>query len=502
MVKRKKIISIIVSALLAFLTFFTCFAPTLVHADDTSSSEEIIYSNVLDDLHKDSSFDETLYPAYTYEEITALEKENPDSAPPLFDVISMAEGERKELFIYVYNPTREDLGMSATQISMYYGYAKNPKEFSPDLYDLHLLSYSGVFDKYLVKGYEVTEDSDRYYNVVELSRPFNLEIDESIENGYTNDKAIAIGKQWYFYYYNNELICEMGKFDVLELKILYNGNIYYKNGFTLGNLVGLEETCNARFIAFNAENYIIKKIFDAELSYDSRLVETYDDYSNGPGVDTTKYIPTEGYTSTKVTLTKDDEVTFNGKGLFSKDYKWNRISSSEEFVKNFEEQGGELSGVVRDELLNAQWVFSFTESIESEDDTKELSADGMTIITTGVTRTYTEVCNVDILRISFLDISRKYYNLGVVVDKTTADNIPDGEAGPDYESWWEKLLAILCLIFFVLLYKTYLAPFVNPIISSIIKLVLKGIGLLVKLAFKIITFPLRLLFRIFGFWER
>ncbi len=513
MTKRKSIISIFIAVFLAFVLLFTGIMPVVASADDSSSSSSsatIEYSNVLDDLKKDKNFDSSIYPAYTYEEILSLSKTDPTKVPPLMDVISMAESEQKELFLYVYNPTRDDLGMSATQVSMYYGHAKNPKEFTPKLYDLRLLSSSGVFDKYLVKGYEVTADAERYYNVVELSRPFNLEIDESIENGTTNDKAIAIGKQWYFYYYNDVLFCEMGEFSVLEIEPTLTDYIEIGEGLTFGNLfLGIEGKGNLHYIAFNAENYIIEKIYDADLAYKCRGVFKYYAFG-GVAVSSEKYfdpsvedsdeftlefsdtIEDDKWFDRRITLSKDDELIYEADGLFGSSYTWKRILDSASFLKDIESQDIILSEDTKKTLMESQWVFSFVETpseeIFFEDVVREFES-------------YIEISNVDILRLYFMDVTGKFYNLGVVADKTTADNIPGGYGdGTDLDKIGEmlgKIMAIVAIVVLVVLYGTFLAPFVNPIISMIIKAALKGIGIAIKLVFKIITLPLRLLFGLF-----
>ena len=484
----KKCKTIFLAVIMLFIGAFSLFlTPFMVTADTTTA-----YSDVLDDLEQDPTFDLQNYPAYTYAEL----KEN---ELPLMDVISLAESENKELFIYVYNPTRSDLGLTAYQISMYCSKVRSPKEFSPVLYDLSLVSFTGVFDKYVVKNFEVSEEADRYYNIIELSRPFNTSIDTSIENGTTDDKAIPIGKQWHCYYYNDDLIYEMGQFKTLEIEVIFNGNIYHENGVTIGNLVGLYDKCNSWFVAFNAENYIIEKIYDADLTYGYRDVVALDDWSFANS-DSVEYTPAEGYNPDSITITSKDTVTFEGEGLFAETFKWNRISSSADFVASFEEQGGTLTGVAREKLLESQWVFAYTETECRTQYLQEFDSITGSLVTTGKIDYYTEIAQVDIIRISFLDINGHYYNLGVVGDKTTADNLPDGQgASIDVKKWidelWEKIWQILLavVLFFVIW------SFMPSIIISFIKAVLRGIGLILKkvfkIVFKVLFLPFRLLFK-------
>ena len=472
--------------ILSFLVMICSLNTSVVYAQTTE------YTDVFEDLRKDETFTAENYPSYTYEEIKTLNEDlDPTNNVALMDVISLAEGYNKELYIYVYNPTKTELNITATQISMYCEYVSNPKEFHPQLYDLELVSTYSVFDKYLVKDFVVSDEADRYYNIIELSRPFNETIDTSIDNGTTDDKAIAIGKQWYCYYFNDELIYEMGQFKTLEIKVTLNGNIYYGNGFTIGNLAGLYEKSNSWFIAFNAENYIIEHIYDADLTYKYRDVREYDDYTIFND-DSISYTPSDGYYQKNVTITDQDQVTHEGKGLFGKTYTWNRISSASDFVSNFENQGGTLNNTTKETLLQSQWVFAFA---ETECDT---IYNQYTDPTTGITMTngvwdyYTEVSQVDILRVSFVDITGKYYNLGVVADKTTADKIADGwGSGIDIDflnGWFEKL-GMLIGIIALLVILGFCGPILGAILNillSVLKLVFKGVITIISLPFKLI----------------
>ncbi len=461
---KKIILSIAICFIMAFGFLLSPFAMTFARA------ENISHSNVLDDLRKDSTFDETLYPAYTYEEI-----KNTDLK--LLDVISIAESQNDELYLYVYNPTRDDLGITAYQVSMYCSFASNPKDFSPTLYDLSLVSFEGCFDKYLVKGFTVTHDAERYYNIIEISRPFNSTIDTSIDNGTTDDKAIPVGKQWSCYYYNDVLVYEMATFNVLEITPTLNGNIFYNDGITWGTLIWQYEKCNSHFIAFNCDNYIVEHIFDADLNYNFRKVHEFDSLS-----DETTY---GEWSSSSITLTDQDTVTYEGPGLFSKEYNWNRIMTAEDFVENFESQGGVLNETSKDILLQSQWVFAFVETEYSEGylhdawGSKEIN--------------YTEVADVDILRIHFMDNTGKFYNLGVVGDKTTADDIPDGSANKlelDLSGLWEDLKVIFAVLAVLIAIAIFL-PILSPLISFIFKLIF-------EILLFVLTAPIKLLNKLLG----
>ena len=375
------------------------------------------YSDVLTDLKKDKSFKVSDFPEYTYEEIKTSDKE-------LLDVISLAEGSEQELFLYVYNPTRKYLDITATEVSMYCEYAANPTEFHPQAYELKLVSQYSVFDKYVVEGFSVSDKADRYYNIIEISRPFDENIDTSIEGGTTDNKAIPIAKQWYCHYYNDELIYEMGEFDVLEITPTLTEFFRCKNGITFNFISGTNKAQDVHFIAFNCENYKVEHIYDADLKYRYREIEEFVVIG-----DETDEDPSEGNWSDKIpiTITDKEEATYEGKGLNSKTLKWNRISKAKDFVKSYEDQGGTLSDTVKETLSQSQWVFCFTETEYST-----------TVLSNGTYYRYKQVGNVDILRIHFMDVGGKYYNLGVVSDKVTGNLEPGGSAGGvDMDDWWD-----------------------------------------------------------------
>lgn len=456
--------------ILSFLVIICSLNTSVVYAQTTE------YTDVFEDLRKDETFTAENYPSYTYEEIKTLNEDlDPTNNVALMDVISLAEGYNKELYIYVYNPTKAELNITATQISMYCEYVSNPKEFHPQLYNLELVSTYSVFDKYIVKDFVVSDETERYYNIIELSRPFNATIDTSIDNGTTDDKAIAIGKQWCCYYFNDELIYEMGQFKTLEIQVTLNGNIYYGNGLTMGNIAGIYEQCNSWFVAFNAENYIIEHIYDADLTYQ---VRTHSE-------NWTMFVGTEhtyGDWQTKyVTITDKDKVTHEGKGLWGKTYNWNRIMSANDFVSNFESQDGTLNETTKDILLQSQWVFAFTETEKTS-----IYGEGY------YSHSDSEVADVDILRISFVDITGKYYNLGVVADKTTADKIADGWAsGLDTDAMKDFFEKILMLVGIIALFAIlgFCGPILGAILNillSVLKLVFKGVITIISLPFKLI----------------
>ncbi len=132
----------VLTAVIILLAVFGTVVPSVAYA---AESEE-----VLRDLRRDKTFNEEDYPYKP--ESTALE------------VITVAEGEGEQLFIYVYNPSMNAL-YNATYLRMSYTIGNS---YSPSDYALELVSSTGVFQKYFVKDFHVRRDTVRYYDICKL----------------------------------------------------------------------------------------------------------------------------------------------------------------------------------------------------------------------------------------------------------------------------------------------------------------------------------------------
>ena len=99
----------------------------------TYAESEIEYSSVLDDLHKDENFNEDDYPLI--------------ETDYSLQVIQIAESINNELFIYVYQPSGENLNLMATSINI----STTPGDLKFINYKLKFLNNSDVFYKYLVE---------------------------------------------------------------------------------------------------------------------------------------------------------------------------------------------------------------------------------------------------------------------------------------------------------------------------------------------------------------
>lgn len=462
MKKIKNGLIVIGKYLLVFVFSFIYMFLLLFSSSISVHAESINNVAVMEDLYEDKTFNKDDYPSV-------------DNDYALY-VMQIGESDKKELFIYAYQPSHYAIDLIGSSVSISYGFSKDGKDLHPQSYDLELISTNGVFDKYYVKDFEILNDGNRFYNIVSISRKFNSVIDTSIENGTTNEIAYSVGQQWCCYDINNSVKYEMVTFETLEVELILNENWYFNSGFKLGNLVGLFDSCDSWSIFFNVDEYVIKHIYDADLTFDKRSV--VENWTMFVGTDYT-YGEWERKT---ITLTDTDTCLINNGGLFAKTYNWNRIQTSSDFVNSLKEQKISIESDTLNKINESQWAFSYTETPR-----EHISYDG------GYTNTYSEISNVGILRLHFLDNTGKQYDLGVVSDKTTADNIYGGTASGvkdikeilnDFGDFFEKIMSVvLFILLFVIL--CFAASVITPI-AKLFKLIFKGI-------LYVITFPFRII---------
>ena len=470
----KKCIAFILSIFTLLIGVFSALGAT-----EAAQAETTVYSDVLDDLEQDPTFTGAKYPKISNDYSVS--------------VITIAEGVNGELFVYVYQPSNDTIDLRAIKISISVGFSVDGQDLSPSLYNLELVSTAGVYDKYLVKDIVIPNERSHYYNLVAIYRNFNSLIDDSIEGGFTDGKSYPIGQQWCCFIKDGTVTYEMNTFGTVEITPTLNGNVYYDSGFSFNDILGISDSCNSHFLAFNVENFDVRHIYDANLTYSSRVVKTVTT-TNSLGVGggtTTTYPNGEEYIPASVKLTDGQTQTYQGEGLGAKTYTWKRIMTAQEFIKNFQGQGGVLVEGALDVIKESEYVFCFAET-ENSTYIDTMTSDGIPPVTyTTRSHTYTSVREVTVLTLHFMDVYEDVYNLGVVADITTADNLPDGSASgydfDQYEEWWEKLVALICVIIGLML-------FWNPLLS-LLKVLLRaiwhGIKLLFKLLWGLLTFPFR-----------
>ncbi len=457
--KILKICNLIAIAVLAVLLclfgVFGAVSSTVVYAETSAE--------VLQDLRKDKDFNENDYP-YVSDDYG-------------LHVIQIAESSNKELFVYAYQPCHDTYDLIGTKISISYGYSLNGAGLTPKLYNLKLLSTSGTLDKYHVEGFTVPNDGDRYYNIVEIFRMVNTDIDEIDESFPKTDIAYSVGQQWYVCDLNGSKHYEMNTFNTLYVETVFNGNFTFSDGLTWKDLIHTQEPKDCWFYCFSVEDYVIKHIYDADLNYSIRDVrDTY-----GYGDHTLTY--SNERLNQVVRLKDSDKMTYISPGLGAPDLEWNRILSAEEFIKIAESQGAKISDTQREKIKSSQWVFTYLETERTEDKYGSSMTGGVHHIDN-----YEDVYDVGLLRLHFQDTSGNYYDLGVVNDLTDPDNIADGRTETDllkaFGEFWEMFVKAIGLILFVVLL-CVLINFIKPV-KDIFKFVFKAIKFAIFAPFKLL----------------
>lgn len=279
---------VILSILLVLLMFVDIYGVKIASAETSAE--------VLQDLRKDKDFNENDYP-YVSDDYG-------------LHVIQIAESSNKELFVYAYQPCHDTYDLLGTKISISYGYSLNGAGLTPKLYNLRLISTSGTLDKYYVDGFTVPNDGDRYYNIVEIFRMVHTDLDEIDEAFPTTDKAYPVGQQWYCYDLNGSKHYEMNTFETLPVETVFNSSVRVSNGFTFNTLLAIPESCDIWFYCFNQEDYIIKHIYDADLTYSMDYIQKGVDWIFTQDVSITTI-----FTNETLTLKDSDTMTYKGNGL-------------------------------------------------------------------------------------------------------------------------------------------------------------------------------------------
>ena len=461
--RLKKIVIKISKYVIGISLFLVVGVVCLVASIQVHASE----SDVISDLMTDKSFDINDYPSI-----------NNDFS---LQLIQLAETSNNTLVVYVYQPSHYTKDLTASHIDISYGFSQNGENLNPTIYELEMLSTDGVFDKYLVKGFKVNTDIDRYYNIVSIYRKFDIDIDDLNDGLVDKKKAYGVGQQWYCTTINDVVHYEMNTFTYLDVESVYTGFQSLSEGYKLKNLINRSNACYSWYYIFNPKNLIVngekksvnvKHIYDAELSFDIRTVREL--RANGGR----RY--TYGDWSTqKVELSDADKMTYNGGGLSAKNFEWNRIMTATDFKKVIKDNKGTINDDLNSYLVDGNYVFSFYETDYSEDWGNVICLD------------YSEVQNTTLLRLHFLDTSGKVYDVGVVSDMLSANNKPSVSYGTKLDDllasigdWFKQLFEILGIIILVIVILC-IASFITPV-WNILCLILKGIFYALSLPFKLI----------------
>lgn len=435
--KNKFIIAFVI-----FFSFLLSFLPSLnfqfVYAEDNN-----IYSNVLEDLTRDENFNIEKYPEiqnkYTLE------------------VIQIAESTGGELFVYVYQPcTIRDL--KATSVNFSTGINANSHFLN---YELVWLNSDGVFHKYKVKDFVVKKDVVRYYDISSIFRLWNSEIDKDTNNDNTiQEVSFEVGKFWTACTLNGNVTYTCVDVETIKVTEKYVGSIRYLSGWNW-----VTNFCDSHFVAFSTDKPM-DKILEAELSYVTYpYVTMYDGEIPLPD-DMVEDKLEKHY----VLLTNEDKVENKIVGLFGEHHDWDRIESVTDFIAN-----ENLKESTKNELKNKQWVLRFAETPYEHHGGNLGNAVG----------SGTGVKEVTILRLKF-DTAGVVYNLGVVDNKQSGDNIPDNVNKTFWDIFLEYIMPIIIGIVLIigLVILSIFTPFLS-VIWNIICCLAKAVWWLIKAPFSL-----------------
>ena len=467
MKRLKNLTYINIISLLAIALCFSLFVYTAGAVDYAD-----VYTGVLEDLQSSAEFkneDGTLNDVAWSE---FLAKYPDDSSNNGFEIITIAESEALELFLYVYQPSHAKRDHVATHINMS---LKDPDTIASDqdggfeLYNLVLLSTDGVFDKYAVKDFVVLSDDVRYYNIATIYRDYDSDVDPALPDyneNIVNSIGIEVGKCYVAETHDDTVSYYWLDTEVIRIESMYVGQAFYSNGYKIW--INTTSGSTSHYIAFSTDKQV-DQLLRVKVNYDVREWTW-----------TTKFNSSrEDYVDL---LNQDIEVTYESKGQnspdgwFSRQYTWNCIENVETFL-NDPVVLEQLTDEGKSDVEQEQWVVRFLETPR--------------VISGGVSSStieWSEVTNVSILEMTFRT-NGVLYTMGVVSNRQTGDGVPDMNYGFVLDGLLETLRLVLGAIIAVLVC-VFIGPFVGPVwdvIKMIVKYLFLGIWYVISIPFRFLN---------------
>ena len=423
----------------------------LAYAADSSST---VYSNVLDDLKKDNSFNTVNYPVKADDYSLRL--------------IQLAESEDKELFVYVYQPSGQTKKLLACSINIS---TTVNDEISFTNYKLQILNSNGVFFKYKVNDLTVKSEPTRYYAISSIYRPFDETIDKGAEHGNTiTEVNYDVSKQYCFSTINGNPYVQVVDIETITITDKFVGFVRYSGGHHFwGNKW---PSCDSHFIAFNTDKPI-DKLLEADVFYTSQ------GYSKEFGAGT-KNRETYGTKVDNTAYVTEKKVTYNGGGIWAGTYSWERIETVDEFIAENDITQNVYTGAIIDvkvankitaegktALEGKKWVLRFVETEYSYSTSGNAASGNWSYDISS-----TLVGDVTILRLKF-ETDGVTYNLGTIDNKQTGSGKPINVeqlevVGNKRGNWILGIIGLILLIVLII------------VLFPIISLPFKALGKLFK----------------------
>lgn len=424
------------------------------------------YSNVLDDLQKDTSFSNEYYPVKADDYSLSL--------------IQIAESVNNELFLYVYQPSGQATGLVASSVNIS---TTINDDISYHNYKLQLLNSFETLYKYLVKDFTVRSDETRYYCFTSIYRPYDSSLGDKQPSGdnYITEVDYPINKQYCFSVINGKPYCSVVETEAITVTDKFVGFARYSDGgYVWGNA-----SCDNHFVAFNTDKPI-DRLVEADVYYVTQ------DYwsSSWMGGGRTDY----GEKESNYAYLKGEKVVHSGGGFWAGTYEWETIQTVDRFLE-VTGQGQIYSGVLFDvncgtpikesaleELRGKTWVLRFAETADNFYANSGTTSEHRTL-----------VGEVTILRLKF-ETDGVVYNLGVIDNKQTGSDEPitdnDNEhfsiqpKAPNCEggscaggSWLLLIIAVIVIILLIIFF---------PSLLTLLGYIVKAVIWLATLPFKAI----------------
>lgn len=383
------------------------------------------YSNVLDDLQADNSFDVADYPTVDRDYTIQL--------------IQIAEGTDKSLYVYTYQPSgkKKDYRASSINISL------TSKSEDIHNYDLEFCSKSNTLYKYKVSDFRVSSNLTRDYYIISIFRPYDKNVDGSVSGGNkVSEKSFEVAR-WYTFTGANG---SFEAFDVITVTDKFVGYVKYDAGW-----FKVEDHCNSHFVAFNT-NIPIDTLLGAEV-----IFQTQEFNSGGYYRDDDTFL---GYFSKKtdrhVSLTASDTGSYDSGKLFADVYEYSRIQTVDKFIETESptsvysgallnvSAGESLTDEALERLKDMKWVLRFYETETSY--YSQLN---------GIYEQSVFVSDVSLFRLTF-KYNGKIYDLGVIDNKQTGSDKPSNtdwglypemtEKGRDWLDWFLFAITVILLL--------------------------------------------------------
>lgn len=411
-------------------------------------------------------------------------------------IIQVAESDKKELYVYVYQPS-EQLVASAINMSL----QKDNME-SSKLYYLTKIGNNGVFFKYKVSDFTVnTSEKIRHYNISSIYRPYYSKIDTDITDENITDKAFNVATCFSIMTNDDGSISYSNTgTETIEIESKYTSYIRYSNGSTL-----YPYEHDMFFVAFSTERDI-DRLLEADVSfeateYDCSKVVLHGSESGGIQVVSLEN-GIEAYSSSVVTypgghfadydthnhkdlglqhvnLKSSNDVIVKEGVIFKTKFEWTEIESTSDFV---EDEHRDFTSEQLTKLKEKDWVLNFYHASHSK---------GTEMLLGSPYKNYekgTIVSSVTILRLKF-ETDGVTYNLGVVDDRQNSTAEPGGSGTGEnifnkYDDVIDKVIDIVTYIIIALVAVFLIV--ILTVFTPVVKVILKGLWFIISAPFAFI----------------